>query len=96
MMQHLTPDMLAELTPEAKERLRKWWKWWKPQRGDWTFFPLLSIGQLIELLHEHKKEDTWNIEWWQPMGAWFVMGYDDPELIRTLWDVAKAVLELEA
>ena len=26
MQQHLTPEMLNELSPEAKERLREWWK----------------------------------------------------------------------
>ena len=135
MMQHLTPDMLAELTPEAKERLRKWWK---PQTGDWTFLnglktpylvvdvdhdymgrksgwlrveaacdqrylrrasdslPLLSIGQLIELLgdtlgHIGAPDGTFDHDWVveTTRGKW-----RNTELIRALWDAVKAVLEV--
>lgn len=31
MKQHITPDQLNELTPEAKEKLREWWE---PEEGD--------------------------------------------------------------
>lgn len=36
MRQHITPDQLAELTPEQREMLREWWKPRKKD-GDWFY-----------------------------------------------------------
>lgn len=127
-MQHITPEMLNELSREAKERLRDWWKprmgdkyidiegkaWRDNPDYDWgsyciscddlhepskRYLPLLSIGGCIELLDE-RGEGWWRLERSTRRTHWRVndenTDYDlfgDPELIRALWDAAKALLE---
>lgn len=63
MEQRITPEMLAELSDEQKERLRKWWK---PQQGDWVY-----NGHCEALLHTDA--DTGWIMW----GGYFYISKAD-------------------
>lgn len=129
MFQHITPEMLAELSPQAQKRLRDWWE---TSEGDKFFdsferwclcydgsrdmvvstglskhdkqvcLPLLNIGQCIELLlgyDEQRQVDLFSLctESLYKGIVWIVDGENravrSDELIRALWDAAKAVLE---
>lgn len=135
MQQHISVEMLNELSPEARERLRTWWKpqwgdvYWLPPYhtlhvvtycdetgikplGYWPCYrqqksevlPLLSIGQLIELLSQRGRmglTSPWPIPMAPSHTTWRVscsaMRQPDKtadEPIHALWDAAKAVLGL--
>ena len=142
LKQRITPEQLAELSDEQRERLRDWWK---PQAGGFVVInwkqdyigmflvihvypehvlvggmadevkfekdkvlPLLSIGQMVELLSQRRpvdisfltNEKTWDVmvlNDYSPKGEEGAYWGDGPdwerdELVDALWEAVKEVL----
>lgn len=103
MRQHVTPEQLAELTPEQQEKLREWWR---PEDGDW--FADYEKDECVVL-----KDEV--VSWHCPdnnclpllsigqciellgidkvfricQGSILAATYDGRELIDALWDIVK-------
>jgi hypothetical protein len=106
MKLRLTTDDLAQLTPEQQEKLRLMWQQkeydvyavgeteasirWDNEKIHPDALPLLSIGQLLQLLADNihtinYKDNIWDIK----ADEQCVMG---TELIEVLWRVVKRML----
>lgn len=102
MKQHITKEQFGELSEEGQVRLRAWvneCRWVSVPLGkvylDYYPMPLLSIGQMIEFLDEHR--DELDQPWWKQFFTWdygTVDGYDG-EFCDALWEAVKQVLEKE-
>ena len=86
MKQHITVKQLDEL--EEKEKLEKWCfrkRYFNSRIPERLVMPLLSIGQMIEFLYEHKYD----------YGDVDFLTFDDstPDICDALWEAVKEVLE---
>ena len=113
MKQRITFEQLDELDKEQLTRLRERWR---PQKGDWYYypaikhsdvintslardlehikkdhFPLLSIGQCIELLEEKRGWEWINALVAPTYGATIDLYYEG-ELVDALWKAVKEVI----
>lgn len=108
MKQHITPKQLNELSSVSEKKLKKWYDnaygitlYGNCFPSNELTNPLLSIGQMIEFLHEHFDEvdkGLWvrNINgcfWEVNKGATLRCIASKRELCDALWEVVKEVLE---
>ncbi|QYY44756.1 hypothetical protein ACKE5C_19255 (plasmid) [Aneurinibacillus thermoaerophilus] len=103
MKQRITTEQLKELTPKQQERLIE--QWYSRETNaynrrvaedvdvSWNGMPLLSIGQMIELLQTTgilmSNEQT-NFGWHIHIGD--VAKYTAQELCDALWEAVKSIL----
>lgn len=98
MKQQITLEQIKELSPKAKIRLRKFFF------GHAIEPRLLSIGELIQFLGEHKIHNFHPIDRCEEApgkNGWHVdvefedgfLTFDEEELCDALWEAVKKILE---
>lgn len=108
MKQHITIDQINELSSDKRSGIYKFWATIPDDERMLTrthpadgSLPLLSIGQMIDLLHtNHERVDIHDSS---PTDSslrdWLVVArsgqYNDRELCDALWEATKEVLERE-
>ena len=96
MKQNITAKQREEITGQTQEVLKEWCKKHNYLEGR----PLLSIGQMIELVEDNHNKvlapfPTANLPYWRVLFTLLIEQSNQKELCDALWQVVKEILEKE-